>query len=132
MKYWFFILIIIGFSNTALAQSSENPVFTGEQPILPGGNDAKKTFISSNIRYPEEAKKNQIQGTVELKFIVETDGSLSNIQIVSDPGGGLGEEALRIYEMMPNWIPGRLNGNTVRIPVNETLTFRLKKQPVKK
>lgn len=132
MKYWFFILIIIGFSATALTQGSGSPVFTGEQPMFPGGNDAKKTFISSNIRYPEEAKLNRIQGTVELKFIIETDGSLSNIQVVSDPGGGLGEEALRIYEMMPNWIPGRLNGNVVRIPVNETLTFRLKAQPIKK
>ncbi len=119
-------------AQTSYSNSSLQPVFTGISPSFPGGAEAKKKFISENIRYPEEAKTNRIEGTVELKFIVETNGQLSNFEITNDPGGGLGEEALRIYQLMPAWEPGRLKGESVRIPVTETLNFKLKLQPIKK
>lgn len=120
------------FAQASYSNSSQQPVFTGIAPTFPGGVEAKKKFISENIRYPEEAKSNKIQGTVELKFIVEPNGQLSNFEIIKDPGGGLAEEALRIYQLMPIWEPGRLKGEAVRIPVTETLNFKLKPQATKK
>ena len=97
-----------------------------EKPSFQGGAAAKKAYIMSKIRYPEEARRNQVEGMVKLKFIVEPDGRLDEFSILSDPGSGLGEEALRIYQSMPAWNPGKMDCVTRRTPVIETLTFRLK------
>lgn len=94
-------------------------------PEYPGGEAAFTKFLQKNIRYPQIAKETGIQGRAYLQFIVERDGSLTDIRIVRNPGGGTGEEAERVLKLSPHWKPGRQNGINVRvqytIPVNFTL-----------
>lgn len=128
-----FILIFSIVSLNAQQQiDHRNTVFNGIPPSYPGGSEYKKEFIRKHLTYPQIAKEQKIEGIVELSFYVEEDGTLSDIQIVNDPGGGLGAEALRIYQAMPNWIPGSLQGRPTRVPVTETITFRLRSISYKK
>ena len=129
MKYLFFFVIFI--TASSLSAQSENKTSDSSleysliAPLFPGGKTAKNHFISSNIQYPAFAIEYKIQGAVELRFIVEEDGSLTNFRILKDPGGGLGDEALRIYQLMPKWIPGQLYHDPTRVPITETLYFKL-------
>lgn len=94
-------------------------------PQFPGGNDARLKFLRQNVRYPEEAVKKQIQGVVMTSFIVERDGTLSNIKIISGIGGGCDEEAIRVINTMPRWEPAKRNGKPVRIILKMPILFRI-------
>jgi TonB family protein len=116
--------------NITTSTSSEYNLIS---PVFPGGKTAKDHFLATNFQYPTYAKANKIFGVVELRFIVEEDGSLTNFQILNNPGGGLGEEALRVYKLMPNWIPGELYNLPARVPITESLNFKLiPSKPVKR
>lgn len=136
MKYIFTCIVFLiasGLSAQTNQQSSSSAIeYHLIAPQFPGGKTAKNHFISSNIQYPVLAKENKIQGAVELRFIVEKDGSLTNFEILSDPGGGLGAEALRVYQLMPKWIPGELYEEDARVPITETLNFKLSSRSIKK
>ncbi|MEO9483084.1 MAG: energy transducer TonB [Ekhidna sp.] len=80
----------------------------------PGGIVKLYEDIVEEINYPEEAAKKNIKGRVFIQFIVEKDGSLSNIQVAKSLGFGCDEEALRIFKEMPKWSPGRIDGQPVR------------------
>lgn len=114
----------------------EMPRFPGCENI--GGNyDAKKgcadkkmlEFIYKNIKYPTLARENGVEGTVVISFVVEKDGSITDIKILREPGAGLGEEALRIVEKMQSlpqkWIPGKQGNENVRVQFNLPVKFRL-------
>jgi periplasmic protein TonB len=94
-------------------------------PSFPGGDSELMKYLAENIKYPAIAKENNIQGTVALSFVVEKNGSLSNIKILKDPGGGCGKEAQRVLESMPRWTPGEANGNPVRVKFTLPVRFRL-------
>ncbi|KAF0128599.1 MAG: TonB family protein [Bacteroidetes bacterium] len=117
----------------------ENPVMPAEEPIdeplilvpeiapeFPGGINALMNFIARNIRYPEMAREQMIQGRVYLSFIVEKDGSVSSIELLRGIGGGCDEEAIRVVNAMPSWQPGRQNGRAVRVAYNLPIRFSLK------
>lgn len=95
------------------------------QPTFPGGEEAFGKFLRDHIRYPAVAKENNVQGRAFLQFVVEIDGSLTDMKIIRDPGSGLGEEAARVLKISPHWKPGIQNGKKVRVqftvPVNFTL-----------
>jgi protein TonB len=82
-------------------------------------------YVYKNIRYPAVARENRIEGTVIVQFIIEKDGSITDINILKEIGGGCGAEAARVVKSMPDWIPGKQRGNAVRVryslPVNYTL-----------
>ncbi len=78
-----------------------------------------------NIRYPEMARQNGIEGTVYLKFVVEKDGSISNPQVIRNIGGGCGAEALRVVGKMPKWTPGKQRGRVVRVLFTLPVKFSL-------
>jgi hypothetical protein len=86
-----------------------------EMPSFPGGDNARLNFIFENLSYPSIAKEKKIQGIVYTTFIVEKDGTLSDIKIHKGIGGGCDEECIRIVKLMPKWIPGKHNGNVVRV-----------------
>lgn len=92
--------------------------------VFPGGNQALIEFLSDNIRYPRLAKEKGVSGKVYASFIIEKDGSISNIKIEKDIGDGCAEEVVRIIKLMPKWEPGSNNGKPVRqffiLPVNFT------------
>ncbi|MBP7496929.1 MAG: energy transducer TonB [Bacteroidales bacterium] len=97
-----------------------------EMPSFPGGEFARIRFIQQNVKYPFAAVKNHIEGKVIISFIIEKDGSVSNIKLSNSIGGGCDEEALRVVRLMPKWIPGRQKGNPVRVQFNMPVNFRLR------
>jgi len=135
-------LLIVSLSFGALAQ--ENKALTQQQmdsiaqasdeiydlvevmPQFPGGVDSLKAFIDKNMVYPALAKEYKIAGTVYVSVVVETDGSLSNIEVKRGIGGGCDEEAQRIIRNMPRWIPGTQRGIQVRTRCNIPFIFKLK------
>jgi protein TonB len=94
-------------------------------PAFPGGEKALFEFIQREMRYPREAVQNEVQGTVYVRFVVDTDGSLSQATVVRGIGFGCDEEALRIVRKMPAWIPGILNGQAVPVYSSLAVDFRL-------
>ncbi|MDR4988829.1 MAG: M56 family metallopeptidase [Bacteroidales bacterium] len=112
------------------ASYEEDVIFTvvEEIPKFPGGTPALMDFIGSNIKYPEAAKDAGIQGTVFVSFVVEPDGSISNIQVLRGIGGGCDEEAVRVVGMMPKWEPGRQRGEAVRVQFNLPVRFALNQE----
>ncbi len=111
----------------------EDDIIEGEMPFVPvermpefpGGEDALYDFITKNLKYPQSAKDNNIQGRVFVQFTVDKDGSIINPKVASDIGGGCGEEALRVVKMMPKWIPGNQRGVKVRTQFTLPITFEL-------
>ena len=96
-----------------------------EKPVFPGGEKAFYKYLSNNIKYPETAMKNKIQGTVWVKFIIEKDGSISNVKVIRDANPDLNKEALRVIKSMPNWKPGKQNGKPVRVSYQVPIRFSL-------
>lgn len=96
-----------------------------QMPHFPNGVGALTKYISSTMVYPEVAKENGIQGKVIVGFTVNTDGSLSDIHVTRSVDSSLDREAVRIVKAMPQWIPGRLNGEIVRVRYNVSVVFRL-------
>lgn len=91
-------------------------------PEFPGGMDSLIAFLSRNIAYPQEAIDNNVSGRVFLSFVVEKDGTITDIKILRDIGSGCGAEAVRVVKMMPKWKPGMMQGKPVRVqfalPIN--------------
>ena len=96
-----------------------------DTPIFPGGDKAMYEFLAKNLKYPQAAKDSNIQGTVYVQFVVEQDGSVTNVKIMNDIGGGCGEEALRVVKMMPNWEFGEKRVRKTRTELNLPITFSL-------
>jgi len=96
-----------------------------------GGEKARIAFLSKNIKYPEEARKNGIQGRVYVTFVVEKDGSLTDVQVTRGIGYGCDDEAVRVIKLMPNWIPGKQRGEPVRVQFNLPIRFSLDSEPTK-
>lgn len=97
-----------------------------QMPSFPGGNQKLHEFIKMNLRYPKECADSCIQGRVIIAFIVERNGKLSNIRVVKSVNPALDKEALRIVNLMPNMVPGKQNGRTVRVKFLIPITFRPK------
>ena len=98
-----------------------------EEPSFPGGTDSLYAFLARNIKYPADANEKGIEGRVYVSFIVETDGTFSNVKILRDIGGGCGKEAVRVIKLMPKWIPGTQRGRPVRTQFNLPIVFELDK-----
>ena len=96
-----------------------------QMPQFPGGTTAMMEYLSKNVRYPEEAHKNGIQGRVIITFVVESDGSITEAHIVRSVNPLLDAEALRVVNAMPNWTPGMQNGEPVRVKYTLPITFKL-------
>ena len=107
--------------------NSNEPVFVAVQkmPEFVGGMDALMNYLSTNIQYPAEAQQKGIHGTVIISFIVEKDGSLSDVQVVRGVDPSLDNEALKVIQKMPKWIPGQQNGRNVRVKYTLPVEFKL-------
>ncbi|MFC1731201.1 energy transducer TonB [candidate division KSB1 bacterium] len=101
-------------------------VFIAEDmPDFKGGEHERQLFLRKNIKYPELAREIGIEGIVHIGFIVEKDGSLSNIKLLRGIGGGCDEEALRVSKMMPDWNPGTQRNKPVRVKMSMPIHFKL-------
>lgn len=95
-----------------------------ENPSYPEGMEKFYKFVGENFNIPLEAEKNKVKGKVYLTFIVEMDGTLSNIKVIRDMGYGIGEEAARVLGICPKWIPGKVNGEAVRTMYSLPITVQ--------
>lgn len=102
-----------------------------KMPEFPGGDMAMMEFLSKNIKYPVEAQKKELQGRVVVSFVVEKDGSLSDVKVAKSVDPQLDEEALRVVKSMPNWTPGMQNGKAVRVKYYVPISYRLNGPAVK-
>lgn len=105
----------------------EAEIFTvvESMPEFPGGPGKMMEYIAKNIKYPAMARESGIQGRVFVNFVVEPDGSVSNVKVLRGIGGGCDEEAVRVVESMPKWTPGRQRGKAVRVSFNLPVRFTL-------
>ena len=96
-----------------------------DMPEFPGGELALRKYIAENVRYPEMAKENDIQGTVYVRFVVDTDGSVSNVEVLRGVDPLLDKEAKRVVETLPKWKPGRQRGKAVKVSHSVPIKFAL-------
>ena len=106
----------------------EAEVFTivEEMPDFPGGVAKLQEYLVKNIKYPQMARESGIQGRVFVSFVVEPDGSVSNVAVMRSLGGGCDEEAMRVVKAMPKWKPGKQRGKAVRVSYILPVNFQLK------
>lgn len=95
-----------------------------EKPSFPGGESAMKSYLNSNVKYPVEAQENCIQGRVIVQFIIEKDGSISDVKVASGVDLSLDKEAIRVVKAMPKWNPGKLQGIPARVKNEVPVVFR--------
>ena len=100
-------------------------VVVENQPEFPGGQAAMMKFLSENIKYPVIAQENGIQGRVICNFVVERDGSITDVQVVRGVDPSLDKEAVRVIQSMPKWKPGMQRGKPVRVRFTLPVVFRL-------
>lgn len=96
-----------------------------EMPQFPGGSSAMFEYIATSLKYPVKAEENGVQGRVVCTFVVDTDGSISDVKVVKSVDPTLDKEAKRIVQEMPKWIPGKQGGAPVRVKYTVPVTFRL-------
>lgn len=138
MKKTILLALACGLATIVSAQAPQSPIpekntssqiFTvvEKQPEYPGGMESLYQFIAANINYPEACKEQKISGKVYVTFVIEEDGSISNIRVLRDPDpeGRLGEEAMRVVSLMPKWKPGAQRGKAVRVQYNLPVNFTL-------
>ena len=115
------------YHNQQSNEDNDNKVFdvVETMPEFPGGRTALMYFLANNIHYPDDAKMMGIQGRVFINFVVETDGSITNIKILRGIGSGCDEEAARVVKIMPKWSPGLSKGKPVRVSFNLPVKFTL-------
>ena len=106
----------------------EEEVFTvvEQQPQFPGGMEALAKFLQKEVRYPEIARKAGVEGKVFVQFVVGQDGKIRDVAVVRGIGGGCDEEAIRLVNSMPPWVPGKQNGRAVSVRFSMPITFKLK------
>lgn len=96
------------------------------KPSFPGGEEARLKWLRENLEYPQQAITDEIQGLVQVGFVVEKDGSITNVKVVQSAHSTLDREAIRLVKAMPKWIPGKQNGNTVRAYFTQPIRFVLR------
>lgn len=105
----------------------ETKIFTvvEQMPLFPGGDAALMGYLRDNIHYPTVAAENGVQGRVVVGFVVERDGSITDVNVLRSVDPSLDREAMRVVKSMPKWTPGKQNGSTVRVKYQVPVTFRL-------
>lgn len=110
-----------------IEQEAPKEIFTvvEENPTYPGGDEARIKFLMENMKYPEEAKELGVQGKVFVTFVVEVDGSITDVKVLRGIGSGCDDEAVRVVKSMPKWVPGKQRGVPVRVQFNLPINFKL-------
>jgi len=108
-------------------EAVEEEIFTvvESMPSFPGGEAKLYEYLGKNIEYPQIANESGIQGRVFVTFVVEKDGSITDVRVLRGIGGGCDEEAVRVVKSMPKWTPGKQRGKAVRVQYNLPIKFTL-------
>ena len=122
-----FCLSTVNAQKTVVSKKNQKVYDVVEQmPEYPGGMVAFMDYLIQNMKYPEDAEKQKVEGRVIANFVVETDGSISNVNVVKQVFPSLDAEAIRVLQAMPKWTPGKQNGKPVRVKYTVPVTFKLK------
>ena len=122
-----FGLTTVSAQKTVVAQKNQKVFDVVEQmPEYPGGIQALFEYLSQNVKYPADAEKQKVEGRVIATFVVETDGSISSIEVVKPAFPSLDAEAIRVLSGMPKWTPGKQSGKEVRVKYTVPINFHLK------
>ena len=122
-----FGLTTVSAQKTVVAQKNQKVFDVVEQmPEYPGGIQALFEYLSQNVKYPADAEKQKVEGRVIATFVVETDGSISSIEVVKPAFPSLDAEAIRVLSGMPKWTPGKQSGKEVRVKYTVPINFNLK------
>lgn len=138
-KILFFLTLFI-FNTSLFGQYDEVVVHADQMPYFSGceklknGSEKKRScsnellvsFLASNVQYPETAKAEGVEGTVYVSFIIDKNGAVTSPTIIRDIGGGCGEAAIEVLKKMPNWEPGKIEGEKVKVKLNLPIQFYLK------
>jgi TonB family protein len=108
-----------------LTNENDTLHFVEQMPRFPGGSEEMNRFISKTKKYPVEALEKGISGRVVLKFIVTKNGNITNLKVLRSVSPELDKEAIRIVSLMPNWTPGKQNGQNVNVQFTMPITFTL-------
>ncbi|MFC2111540.1 energy transducer TonB [Bacteroidota bacterium] len=126
-----FIMILTLNLKLSAQEENDNKSSVDKAPSYPGGESARAKFIEKNLKYPQTAILKKVEGTVTVRFLVEKDGSISNISIIKGIGSGCDEETIRVIKLMPKWKPGTNKGEKVRVYLSMPVKFRLDKAGIK-
>ncbi|GAB3951504.1 energy transducer TonB [Spirosoma harenae] len=107
------------------AKPEETFILVEQQPEYPGGTDALRRFLEKNLTYPKSAMSAGVAGRVYVSFVVNSDGSLTDVNVLKGIGFGCDEEAVRVVNKMPHWKPGKQSGRAVRVKFNLPISFTL-------
>lgn len=122
-----FGLTTVSAQKTVVAKKNQQVFDVVEKmPEYPGGQAALFEYLQKNVKYPADAEKKKIEGRVLVTFVVNTDGSITDIEVVRKTFPSLDAEAVRVISGMPRWKPGEQKGQKVRVKYTVPLTFRLK------
>jgi protein TonB len=111
---------------TVVSQTDQKVFDTVEQmPEYPCGMQAMIEFLQTNMKYPDDAAKQKVEGRVMVQFVVETDGSVSDVHVAKQVFPSLDAEAIRVVQAMPKWMPGKEKGKVVRVKYNLPIVFRM-------
>lgn len=128
LKVALMMLVLLFSFMTSTAQTKKNNMvfdIVEVMPQYPGGQIAMMKYIMENMKYPKQAMKEGIQGRVAVRFIVEKDGSISDVKPILSVHPLLNKEAVRVVKSMPKWTPGKQNGKPVRVRFNLPIMFKL-------
>lgn len=122
-----FGLSTVNAQKTVVAEKNQQVFDVVEQmPEYPGGIQALFEYLQQNVKYPEDAVKQKIEGRVIATFVVETDGSINNVEVVKPAFPSLDAEAVRVLSAMPKWTPGMQSGKVVRVKYTVPINFNMK------
>lgn len=120
----FFFMMALSM-NAQSESSTEVYDVVDEIPSFPGGDSSLMMFLAQNIKYPVTAQENGVQGRVIVSFVVETDGSITDVKVARSVDPYLDREAMRVVKAMPKWTPGKKDGKPVRVKYTTPVVFRL-------
>lgn len=122
-----FLLVAVVRTQAQDKEQKKGDVFmvVEQMPEYPGGFDGLKSYIMENVKYPEQAKKNKVEGKVFVSFVIDKDGSVTDAKVVRAVDPTLDTEALRVVNDMEKWTPGKQKGETVKVQYTLPIQFAL-------
>ena len=123
-----FSLATVQAQKTFVSQKEQKPevfMVVENMPEYPGGNEAMIAFFAKNMKYPADVQKNKVQGRVLVTFVVERDGTITDVQVAKPTFPSLDDEAMRLVKKMPKWKPGTQRGVPVRVKFTLPVVFKL-------
>jgi len=119
--------VVVGYAPRKVEETTDQSVYqvVEEMPKFPGGQEALMRYIAMNVKYPVDAQRAKTQGRVILQMVIDENGNVTSPSIIRSVSPSLDAEAIRVITSMPQWIPGKNKGETVRVKYTIPISFKL-------